>query len=110
MTEILMCHMLNDKTPLVEFGGVTDWYQSQHMHIHCIACMMTSYISPSVDEGQVIRIASSSPVVTLGESSEHHPLPSEGSKTKPSEESLTPPSSVGYGGPSQVHVMDDTQH
>ncbi|KAI3754565.1 hypothetical protein L1987_54351 [Smallanthus sonchifolius] len=63
--------------------------------------MLTSFISPFADEEHIICIASSFLVATLEESPEHHPLPSEGSKTEPSEESVTSPSPVGYGGISQ---------
>ncbi|KAI3732506.1 hypothetical protein L1987_63711 [Smallanthus sonchifolius] len=77
----------------------------KHEHRH-----VTPSVSPSVGKGHIICIVSSFPVATLGESPEHHPLPFEGSETEPSEESLTSPSPVGYGGLSQVHVMDDTQH
>ncbi|KAI3813883.1 hypothetical protein L1987_18618 [Smallanthus sonchifolius] len=76
---------------------------SKHEHglaTHC-ACVFIPAVSSLVGEGHIICIASSFPVATLGESSEHHPLPFEGSETEPSEESLTSPSPVGYGGLSQ---------
>ncbi|KAI3824362.1 hypothetical protein L1987_05820 [Smallanthus sonchifolius] len=68
--------------------------------------MLTSFISPSADEEHLICIASSFPVATLGESPEHHPLPSEGSETETLEGSVTSPSLVGYGGLSQKKIDD----
>ncbi|KAI3742515.1 hypothetical protein L1987_60199 [Smallanthus sonchifolius] len=73
-----------------EHGLATHWYI-------CVDCTLIWTLSYGT-------------VATLGESPEYHPLPFEGSETEPSEESLTSPSPVGYGGLSQVHVMDDTQH
>ncbi|KAI3706117.1 hypothetical protein L1987_76374 [Smallanthus sonchifolius] len=82
----------------------------KHEHRSLWHRYVTPSVSPSVGEGHNICIASSFPVATLGESPEYHPLLFGGSETEPSEESLTSPSPVGYGGLSQVHVMDDTQH
>ncbi|KAI3744823.1 hypothetical protein L1987_57916 [Smallanthus sonchifolius] len=59
--------------------------------------MLIPSVSPSDGKGHIICIASSFPVTTLGESQEHHPLPSEGSEMEPSEKSLTSPSPVEYG-------------
>ncbi|KAI3725344.1 hypothetical protein L1987_65130 [Smallanthus sonchifolius] len=72
--------------------------------------MLTSFISPFVDEEHLICIVSSFQVAKLGESPEHHPLLSEGSETEPSDESVTSPSPDGYGGLSQNPLTRRCHH